>query len=123
MSRRKRCGDGRHFIVGTAVQGTAVLLLLDAAPLLEEELHALVLALLPNRLDPGLIERSGARAALAADDDPLDPIEVQLSDVLQERLDREESHLRRRRLEVLHTRQAVPPVLHADAPPDVRRLG
>ncbi len=47
-----------------------------SAPLLEEERDLGAEALFPNLANPLRIHRAGMRAALAADDDPVDSVEV-----------------------------------------------
>jgi hypothetical protein len=50
-----------------------------STPLLEEERNLCLEALFPNLADPIRIHRTCVRAALAADDDPVDAVEVEPS--------------------------------------------
>ena len=49
-------------------------------------------ALVADREHPVLLHRPRTRAALAADDHPVDAFQVELAEVFQQRLDREEPH-------------------------------
>jgi len=58
-------------------------LLLDTAPLLEEEWYVVLSTLMENRGDPRLKHRTGSMSALAAHDDPVDAIERDGAEILQ----------------------------------------
>src|SRR5262249_27767485 len=76
---------------GLAVEKATVGLGRATAPLLEEEGHLLLGALVADAAHPAGIDRPGTWPALAADDDPADPAQVDL-DRSEQRLDREEAH-------------------------------
>jgi inorganic pyrophosphatase len=72
---------------------------------------------------PRLLHGSGSRAALPADDDPVDAAEIERAQVLEEGFDGEEAQGRRRLAQDVDPRDAVLAILHADAEPDVIALG
>src|SRR5271166_1333033 len=74
-------------VVCLAVEFSASLALMDAAPLLEEERDLASLALIPKRQHPFLLHRPGAGPALTADDHPVDSFQVDLAEVFQQTLD------------------------------------
>ena len=65
-----------------------------ASPLLEEELHSLVLTLLANILDPIELHRPRLGAGLAPDDHPMDVAQVEFANVFEERLDGQKADAR-----------------------------
>lgn len=115
-----RWGAPGHFIPGSVVEGASVLRLPHAAPLLEEEWYACAPALVANAADPLGVHRTRPVAALAAYDDPMNPVEVKLRDGAEQRLDAEKPYARRCSPKVLDAPR-VPIVLDAHAQPDVRR--
>jgi len=68
-------------IVGAAVERPAGFVLPCAAPLLEEERHLLRAALTTDVDHPISKHRTGVRAALSADDDPVDLAQVERPEV------------------------------------------
>ncbi len=80
-------------------------------------------ALIAQRDHPFFFHLASARAALAANDCPVDAGEVKHPKVFEQRLDREESHLRGRILQIGYAGQAVLAILHAHSPPDVLLFG
>ena len=108
------------FAVDSALKLSSGYGLADSAPLLEKKWNALALALISNGENPFLFHRSSAGAALAAHDDPMNTVEIYRAKVFQQRLDREKTDLRIRGTEMIDSRKAVPPILHAYTPPDVR---
>lgn len=78
--------------VGLSVEDTSRDLFSGATPLLEEKGNTGVLALLPNRPNPLGLQGSGVRAAFSAHNDPRNAGEVELAEVLQQRLDGKEAH-------------------------------
>src|SRR5208283_5391001 len=66
-------------VVCLAVEFSASLALMDAAPLLEEERDSGSLALIPKRQHPFLLHRPGTRPALTADDHPVDSVKADLA--------------------------------------------
>src|SRR5262245_61114353 len=73
-------------IVGTPAQLATALPFLHAVPLLEEERDAGALALVADREDPLLVHGSGPVPALAADDHPVNPGEIECSEIFEQRL-------------------------------------
>jgi len=73
-------GDGK-LIVRAAVKAAAGLVLTSATPLLEEERYPLCATLTTNVDNPRSKHRSCVWAALAADDDPVDGMEVDLTKI------------------------------------------
>jgi DNA-binding phage protein len=91
-----------------------------SAPLLEEERNLRAEALFPNLAHPLWIHRACVRAALAADDDPIDSVKVEWPQRRQKWLDAQETHPR------IDLSEAVDPpmvrgALDADAEPHVWR--
>jgi len=62
-----------------------------AAPLLEEERHALLDALISDAANPSRVHLASTRAAFATDDHPVDRLEIEVADILQEGLDGKEA--------------------------------
>src|SRR5271156_5387239 len=84
--RRRRNGMAdsfRKFTVDFALKLSAGCGLADSTPLLEEKWNAFALALIANGENPFLFHRSSARAAFAADDDPMDTTEVYRAKVFE----------------------------------------
>jgi len=74
-------------VIGSAFQFPAGLGFAHTAPLFEEKGDICRLALILERGDPRGVHEPGARAALAADDHPMDSFEVYAAQVFQKRLD------------------------------------
>ena len=74
-------------VVRAAVESASRLVFACAAPLLEEERHPLHAALATNLDDPISKHRPGVRAALAADDHPIDSVKIQRPEFGQQRFD------------------------------------
>jgi hypothetical protein len=94
-----------------------------AAPLLEEKCHPLFAALTTDVDDPVSKHGPGVRAALAADDHPVDSAQIKRAEIGQEGFDGQESNARWSLPQRTNTRQAVPPILNADAEGDVIEIG
>lgn len=114
---------GRHVVVRAAIEFAARLALAHTAPLLEEEPHLGAPALIADRSDPLPSHRSRAGTALAADNDPVDVAQVDASNILKQRFDRQEPNGSGRCTQMLDPRQTVLAVLDTHAPPDVRKVG
>ena len=106
-------------IIGSTIQQSPILGFSHAAPLLEEERHALLAALIADGDDPLPLHRTRAGAALAADDDPTDSGKINLAEIFEQRLDGQEPNLGRRLPQMVNARQAVSSIFDADSPPDV----
>jgi hypothetical protein len=91
------------------------------AGLLEEERNTRGFALVADAARPRDLKRPRAGAALAADQDPADASQVELAQVLEQRLDREHSDGSGHLAQLVDPRDAVLPVLNADAEPEVRQ--
>src|SRR5579883_1170282 len=79
-----------HIVEGTAIELAPRFGFPHAAPLLEEESNLCGFALLADAMNPAGLHRAGAVAALAANDYPVNPVQLNLSEILQQRLDRQE---------------------------------
>jgi len=91
LAGQSRSGDDfRELVVGSTEEEEAGLLLLDAAPLLEEEGNFRLLALIANGADPLRLNWARTRSALSSDDDPRNPPQVDRAEKLEEWLDGEE---------------------------------
>src|SRR5690349_2083674 len=77
----------RHAVEGTAIQFPSRVRLPHPSPLFEEERDSRDFALLFNAEHPVRLHWPRAVAALAANDDPVDVGQVDLAQILQERLD------------------------------------
>ncbi len=84
--------------------------------------HMLRTALATDIYNPVAKHRSGVGPAFSADDHPIDSAEIQQSNVGQQRLNREKPDACRRVLERTNAREAVTPILHADAVRDVAQF-
>ena len=78
-------------VVRPASKSAPVLALSHASPLLEEERDTGASALIADRQYPILSHWSRPGAALATDDDPVDPLEVDSSEIFKQRFDGEEA--------------------------------
>ena len=105
----------RKLIVGAAVERRPVTRLRVPPPLLEEEGHPLCAALTTDLDDPFPEHWPSVRAALTADDDPVDSAQVERPEIGQQRLDGEEPDSGWCFLQRKNAGQAVPAVLNADA--------
>ena len=94
-----------------------------AAPLLEEERDPLRATLLSNLQHPIPSHRASVRAALSADDRPVDAGEIDGAEILKEGFHRHEPDGGGRVTERRKAWQTVRAVLDADAKPDVRQAG
>ena len=83
---------GRHFVPGTPVKLASGSALEDAAPLLEEKRDTRCSALIADVKNPGSFHRPRSRPRLAADDDPIDPTQIEIRKRTQEWLQREKLH-------------------------------
>src|SRR5947209_2422586 len=78
----------RIFIESAAVEHPAIASLSYSTPLLEEEWHSCVATLVADGHYPFFAHGTGARAALAAHDHPVDSGEVEFSQIFEQRFDR-----------------------------------
>jgi hypothetical protein len=90
--------------------------------LLEKEGHTDPAALVAEGEDPLLPHWTRSGAAFAADDHPVNPAQIKITEIFQERLNRQEPHRCRRLAELVYARQSIPPILHAHPQPDVLAL-
>ena len=74
------CVCQRYGIVRFAFEFSPGLFLVDPAPLLEEERNFGLFAFLPDVRDPIFFHRTRTGAGLAADDNPVDFRQVQITD-------------------------------------------
>src|SRR5580658_5376225 len=72
-----------HAVVRSAVQFSTGSRLSHAAPLLEKEGNTGFFALVADVRNPICLHRSGAVAAFASDNDPMDPQEIHWPEVFQ----------------------------------------
>ena len=79
-------------VVGLSVQLSARALLPDPSPLLEEERHASADALIANFSDPFPSQRSCTVAAFPSHNDPVDTLQIDRTQIFQQRLYRKESY-------------------------------
>jgi hypothetical protein len=114
---------GRHFVIGPAMECPARFCFLSSPPLFEEEGHVRCSALCVEGFNPRLLHRSCSWTAFAAYDRPINASERDASEVLQEGLNGKEAASCWSTLETLDSRDAVPAVLDADTPPDMRESG
>lgn len=95
------------------------LVLADASPLLEEERDAGGVILVAKTSNPRRVHRPGIRTTFATYDRPIDPAQVDSSDVLEQWLDGQKANPRLRRSEDTDSWDTVLLVLNTDTPPDV----
>lgn len=111
----------RELVVGPAIQRSTSQVFSDTSPLLKEKRNSLFSALAPDPKHPFLLHRSSVGATFPSDDYPIDAFQVECSNVLEKRLDREEPHGDRRITESRDSLKSVLAVLHAHAKPNVRQ--
>src|SRR5580658_7589996 len=92
---------------------------MNAAPLFEEEGYSGLDALISNVNDPGMINRPRARTGFPANDCPVDPAQIHLVQWTEERLQREEFHMRAGSAQMIDTVEILR-IFDANAHPDVR---
>ena len=90
MRRGVGSSVGRPFVPFTSVQSSTAGLRPISAPLFEEKGDTGIEAPISNIAHPIGIDRPRARAAFAADDDPVDAVEVEVLDWADQRFEREE---------------------------------
>ena len=90
-------------------------MLLDATPLLEEERNTGGRALVANASRPRQLHRTGARATLPTNDDPVDRAEIEGTNVFEEGLDREKSRSRYRAAKAIDPRHTILSIFDGDA--------
>ena len=86
------CVHRGHGIIGSTVQETTSTFLPRPTPLLKKEGHTLFSALRQDVLDPSCLHRTRMGPRLAANDNPRNPPKIKLTQVLEQRLDRQESN-------------------------------
>src|SRR5262249_44462491 len=114
--------DRREFVVGLPPKHSTGCSLLHPPPLLEEERDPLLPAPIANREDPLLAHRSRAGSPLSPNNHPVHPLDAEISQVLQERLDGEEPHGCPRFAKTIHPWEPVLAILNTDAEPDLASL-
>ena len=92
MRQRPAVSAGRHLVPGTPVELASGSALEDAAPLLEEKRDTRCSALIADVKNPGSFHGPRSRPRLAADDDPMDPTQIEIGKRTQEWLQREKLH-------------------------------
>jgi hypothetical protein len=110
-------------VVGSTIERSTGLVLPCTAPLFEEEGHPLRAALATDVDDPVSKHWTGVRAALSADDNPVDLAQVERPEVGEQRFYRQEPKACRGVLERPNTRQTVTSIFDADAEGDVFKIG
>ena len=86
------CRFAWHLIPSSFIEKSACLFLLDASPLLEEECHASIQALVAQIEHPRGGHGTGARPRFAADNDPIYVGQIQFGQWPQQGFKGEESH-------------------------------
>jgi len=112
----------RKFIVGAAVESASGLVLACAAPLLEEEGYPLRAALTTDVDDPISKHGPRVRAALAADDHPVDAMQVEWAKIGQQRFHGEEPNACWTLLKRTDARDAVSRIFDAYTERDVLKI-
>src|SRR6185295_19210248 len=106
-------------VIEFAVEASTGLFFLDAAPLFEEKRNIRCPALSKYGVDPAFLYWPRAISALSSDDDPVDPIQVDLPKIFQQRFYRQKPHCRRCFLKLCDSRNTVFPIFDADTEPNV----
>src|SRR4051794_22138490 len=112
--------DGREFAPFAAIELTPTRLRPKTAPLLEEKGNLLFDALIAHLADPLDLDRSGAWPGLAPGDHPVDPTQIHRPHGADQRLDRQETHVRRCCPQMTYSPFGLR-VLHRHATPDMLR--
>ena len=97
----------RELVPFLAFQQPATRFRRAATPLFEKEGHVCAEALVANVHDPFRLHGTGARAALAANDDPVDTLKDQFAYRTDKGLNREKSNSRIRMLKVGYARDCL----------------
>src|SRR5574341_1186259 len=105
-----------------AIQGAAVRLRVPAPPLFEEEGHTLLNACVSDRARPFCVHGTCTGAALAPQNDPIDPAKGKGRDGAQERLERQKADSSGNAAQAKNTRE-IPLALDRHPHPDVRGPG
>lgn len=108
-----------HLVPGASIERTACLLLIDAAPLLEEEPDPGSEALITDGTNPLRVHWPCARTGFAANNHPIDAAKVELAKRAEERFERQKLHVSVSLAQVVDAKGIVP-VFDAHAHPDMR---
>jgi len=108
------------FIVGPSVQPSTGLVLLHTTPLLEEEGNILTAALPENGKHPFLFHGPCPEAALAANYHPIDPTQIELSEIFEQRFDGQKPHPRGSLSQACNARNPISSVFNAHTYPNLR---
>jgi hypothetical protein len=111
--------QGGNLIIGSAIQIPARLTFANAAPLFKKKWNFGFNASILDGSDPFLSHRASAISALPANDDPGNTSNIQCTEILQKRFDREEPNSGGSVLQMLYSGESVTTILDADAPPNV----
>lgn len=114
-----RSYNGRKLIERSTVKAPACTALIDSSPLFEEKRNICCLALFLYGLNPIRLNRASPAATLTSYNHPVDNTQVQLSEVLKQRLHRQETDFGSGAAEFSEAWQSSATILNADSPPDV----
>src|SRR5207253_7350019 len=98
------------FFPGPAFKGAAIPALEDATPLLKEERHFGSETLIPDPHHPGVLQRPSAWPGLAAHNDPVNVLEVQVLHGSEEWFERQEANLRSRTPQIVDSKRVIGPL-------------
>jgi hypothetical protein len=110
----------RHFVPHAALEETASGLLIEAAPLLEEERDAGPTTLVTNLEHPTLFHRSCPGTGFTSNDDPIDPLQIQIRQPAEQRLKGQELEVGSGPSEMFNS-VGMSGIFDADAHPNVGR--
>lgn len=111
-----------HLLPSSTFKFPAILLLFRPTPLFEKERNTCFLALISNIDDPKWIHWTRARAGFAADNHPVDCLQIQALERTQKRFERKKLDLCRGMAQMVDTKQIIFR-LYAHTHPNVRGPG
>ena len=114
-----RSHNGWKLIERSTVKAPACSALFESSPLFEEKWNTCCLALFLYGLNPIRLNRASPTTTLSSYNHPVDDSQVQLSEVLKQRLDRQKTDSSSGAAEFSYAWQSSATILNADSPPDV----
>src|SRR5437899_9136155 len=80
------CREPRDFVISESIEQSPIPTLLHTTPLLVEKWNSCCRTLKPNRFQPRFFHFSRARTAFASDDHPMNAGQIEITEILQQRL-------------------------------------
>src|SRR5439155_11371016 len=116
------CREPRDFVISESIEQSPIPTLLHTTPLLEKEWNSCCRTLKPNRFQPRFFHFSRAGSAFTAHDHPVHAGQIEITEILQQRLYSKESRGDGRSTKLGNSRNPVSFVFDPDAPPALREV-